>query len=119
MHMNMDLEDVMTCGKSENTSRCRRSGNCPTGCHGGYSNTCGCERSMEQIVISPNTNCCESKKSWGLHGYPLASVYAPMQSFDNVFDKNIALSKGTIFSELDLPILGASVHNEKGGNCRG
>ena len=57
------------------------------------------------------------RKSWGLEEYPLASVYAPLQVFRNLYDRETALQKGTIFSELDLPFMGASV--VKGGKCRG
>ncbi len=57
------------------------------------------------------------RHSWGLEDFPLASVYTPLQVFRNLFDRETALSKGTIFSELDLPFMGETVM--KGGNCRG
>lgn len=57
-------------------------------------------------------------RSWALRGYPLASVYAPYQEFKGVYDRETALKQGTIFSELDLPFMGASIAN-KGGSCRG
>ena len=57
-------------------------------------------------------------ETWGLKGYPLASVYAPLQEYRGLFDKETALLKGTLFSELDLPFMGASIAN-KGGSCRG
>ena len=64
------------------------------------------------------TNDCTSKGTWGLDStYPLASVYAPLQSFDKLFDMDTALVRGTVFSELDLPFMGDSVY--KGGSCRG
>ncbi len=53
----------------------------------------------------------------GLEGYPLASVYAPLQSFENLYDEKTALKQGTLFSELDLPFGGTTI--QKGGNCRG
>ena len=56
--------------------------------------------------------------SMALRGYPLASVYAPYQEFKGIYDRETALKQGTLFSELDLPFMGASVAN-KGGNCRG
>ena len=59
-----------------------------------------------------------SRKSWGLVDYPLASVYAPLQTFHKLYDMDTALQKGTLFAELDLPFMGESVAN-KGGNCRG
>lgn len=60
----------------------------------------------------------EERKTWGLEGYPLASVYAPLQSFQNLYDADTALKNGTLFAELYLPFMGESVAN-KGGNCRG
>jgi hypothetical protein len=65
-----------------------------------------------------NNNSNANGKSWGLRGYPLASVYAPYQEFRGLYDKETALKQGTIFSELDLPFMGASIAN-KGGSCRG
>ena len=56
-------------------------------------------------------------ESWGLVGYPLAMVYAPIQCFKDVYDLDTALMRGTVFGELDLPFMGASV--TKGGHCRG
>ena len=50
---------------------------------------------------------------WGLEGYPLASMYAPLQNFENLYDHATALSRGTLFRELDLPFEGKSV--TKGG----
>ena len=58
----------------------------------------------------------ESRASWGLTGYPLASVFAPLQEFSEIYDPENALERGTIFKELDLPF-GRS--GGKGGSCRG
>ncbi len=65
-----------------------------------------------------NKNSNTNGGSWALRGYPLASVYAPYQEFRGLYDKEKALKQGTIFSELDLPFMGASIAN-KGGSCRG
>ena len=59
--------------------------------HGG--NGCGC-RGYE--------GC--SPDSWGLGEYPLAMVYAPCQMFRGLYDPATALSHGTLFSELNLPL---------------
>lgn len=40
---------------------------------------------------------------WGLHNYPLAMVYSPCQSWHEVYAPDVALARGTMFSELDLP----------------
>ena len=62
----------------------------------------------------------KEKHSWGLENYPLAMVYSPLQNFENTFDVDKALERGTIFCELDLPFKGQSVYNScKGGCSRG
>lgn len=65
-----------------------------------------------------NKNSNAKGGSFALRGYPLASVYAPYQEFKGLYDKETALKQGTIFTELDLPFMGASIAN-KGGACRG
>ncbi len=50
---------------------------------------------------------------WGLVGYPVAMVYAPIQEFENIYERDKALMSGTIFNDLDLPFMGISV--TKGG----
>lgn len=52
---------------------------------------------------------------FGLHSYPLAMVYSPLQEFREVYDADVALGRGTIFAELDLPFEGGT--SGKGG-CR-
>lgn len=42
--------------------------------------------------------------SWGLDGYPLATVYAPCQLFHELYTPEEALGRGTLFRELDLPL---------------
>ena len=44
---------------------------------------------------------------WGLVGYPLASVYAPLQEWRDTYNEEMALQHGTLFHELDKPFLGA------------
>ncbi len=48
-----------------------------------------------------------SASKWGLVGYPLASVYAPLQEWRDTYDEEMALQHGTLFHELDKPFLGA------------
>ena len=65
-----------------------------------------------------NNGCGTSNvNTYGVYDYPLASVYAPIQKFQRVFDKEMALSKGTAFEELDLPFMGESIY--KGGCSNG
>ncbi len=47
-----------------------------------------------------------SRHTWGLAGYPLASVYAPLQEWREVYDEEKGLARGTLFAELDKPFLG-------------
>ncbi len=80
----------------------------------------GRENSSCQRKDSQGNGCsCEGNndRSWGLAGYPLASVFAPLQNFDNLYDAETALKQGTLFAELDLPFSGTRI--QKGGNCRG
>lgn len=54
----------------------------------------------------------------GLFGRPLAMVYSPVQEFCRLYELDKALEKGTLFSDLDLPLT-AVQNNTKGGCCRG
>lgn len=84
------------------------------------------ERSERQMPDLPpnerNTSPCLPHGGWGLHDHPVGMVYAPLQHFRNLYDRETALRQGTIFRELDLPFLGESVANDgnqwKGGACR-
>ena len=92
-----------------------------------YDNSCG-ERDSQRYDNScgGRRDGCSSgegrydshsgRKSWGLEEYPLASVFAPLQCWRNLYDAEVGLSRGTIFKELDLPFL---CGERKGGNCRG
>lgn len=45
---------------------------------------------------------------------PIAMAYVPMQKWRNVYEPDVALERGTLFSELDLPFIGeAAVDNER------
>ncbi len=53
---------------------------------------------------------------WGIKGHPLAMVYAPMQEWRSLYDLDTALSRGTLFAELDLPFLGGGCKMGGGKN---
>lgn len=55
----------------------------------------------EKIVLRPVGNCADA-----LDDMPLAMAYVPMQKWRDIYDDDVALSRGTIFAELDLPFLG-------------
>ncbi len=49
-------------------------------------------------------DCANGKcGGWGLEKHPLAMVYSPCQAFKGLYAIDVALSRGTLFSELDLP----------------
>ena len=52
------------------------------------------------------------RHGWGLHEYPLAMVYAPYQTWRQLYTPEVALERGTLFQELDLPL---EVINSKRG----
>ena len=85
---------------------------------------CGCESAPTPIcplseVPSYCTPTCApcGEDSWGLEGHPLAMVYASCQAFRHLYDLETALERGTLFSELDLPIETAGGTNGKGCGC--
>lgn len=41
-----------------------------------------------------------------LEDLPIAMAYVPMQKFRNLYEADVALDRGTAFSELDLPFIG-------------
>lgn len=80
------------------------------GCHG-KPDGCGASE------LSPSCGCNEDeRKQWGLHGYPLAMVYSPVQEWKSLYDNELGLSRGTIFKELELPFKGS--WNDEGGSCK-
>ncbi|MCD7776048.1 MAG: spore coat associated protein CotJA [Firmicutes bacterium] len=50
-----------------------------------------------------------------LDGFPLAMVYAPSQRWRGAYSPEEALSVGTMFSELDLPLLPMKYASARGG----
>lgn len=74
---------------------------------------CGCERAT--VGDGATEKSCSVDATWGLRGYPLAMVYAPLQSFRSVLDPKEALSTGTVFGELDLPFHPGG--RKGGGTC--
>lgn len=85
-------------------------------------NGCGCDTPP----VSPCPTVCRGyegcgEDSWGLHEHPLAMVYAPCQSFRALYDPATALSRGTLFTELDLPLgekTGGLCTENGAGRCR-
>ena len=74
--------------------------------------------SLDLPPVSQESASCLPNGGFGLRDYPVGMVYAPLQEFRNLYDLDSALRQGTIFRELDLPFMGASVH-ERGARCKG
>lgn len=54
----------------------------------------------------PDHKADRDMMGWGLREYPPAMVYSPYQIFREIYTPDTALSRGTLFSELDLPFEG-------------
>ena len=63
------------------------------------------ETSVNSMNIRPDTNG-NSDTSRFPRNTPLAMAYVPFQRWGDVYDDDKALSKGTLFPELDLPFSG-------------
>lgn len=59
-------------------------------------------------------HCGHEYPGWGLSDHPLAMAYAPLQIWREVYDPEIGLAHGTLFSELNLPFMGDQT---RGGGC--
>ena len=47
-------------------------------------------------------------------GLSLAMAYVPPQSFEEVYDADVAITRGTIFGKLDFPFRGRTVSDQSG-----
>jgi orotidine-5'-phosphate decarboxylase len=56
---------------------------------------------------------CGAKGGWGLSGYPLASVYAPIQEWRELYDEERALKAGTLFITPGVRPAGAAIGDQK------
>ncbi len=46
--------------------------------------------------------------------YSLAMAFVPQQTWQDIYECNVALARGTIFADLDLPFIGEeAVSNER------
>lgn len=58
----------------------------------------------EEPDCNPGRGCgSEAGSRFGVTNRPVGMVYAPLQSFDGIYEKAKALTHGTIFAALDLP----------------
>lgn len=89
-----------------------------SGCCSARSNNYCTEEIQTRDDINVQGLGCGSNtdSTWGLRGYPLASVYSPLQDFTEIYDCENALIRGTIFAQLDLPFVCGGMN---GGAARG
>lgn len=50
-----------------------------------------------------NRNPIDTMPSHWLKQYPIGMAYVPMQQFENLYEMEVGLQRGTIFAQLDLP----------------
>lgn len=67
--------------------------------------TCNCQNGNHQ---TENRSRCDRSRSADM---PLAMAYIPWQKWQDIYDAEKALQRGTIFEELDMPF-------ERRGGCR-
>ena len=56
------------------------------------------------------------EKSFSPSGFPIAMVYSPAQEWQDIYDTDTALARGTLFAELDLPFV-CGEKGKGGGFC--
>ena len=67
---------------------------------------CGCARENACCADTREGRCHRTSQPLpadALYGFSLAMVYSPYQIFQNVYEPQEGLSRGTIFAELDKP----------------
>ena len=89
------------------------------GCCERYEEGESCPLSERPRYVKCGCGTPEKEPSFGLHNYPLASVYSPLQDWREIYDIENALKRGTIFKELDLPFYGDSCNSGCGGGRNG
>lgn len=57
-------------------------------------------------VFSAKVNKTDSFGGCVLDELPIGMAYVPYQKWRNVYNADVALERGTIFAELDMPFLG-------------
>ena len=67
-----------------------------------------CDGSQREDLNNVTDRGCADGRcgGWGLEAHPLAMVYSPCQAWRNAYTPDVALERGTLFSELDLPFEG-------------
>ena len=82
-------------------------------------NSRGSVENCTQNGYSSGAKCDIPEREQRMTEKSLAMVYAVLQSYQNIYDPEIALINGTIFEELNKPFLKSSCRgaNDKGEGC--
>lgn len=77
------------------------------------------DHSAESFCDSYKTNCkCKGHSTvTPLSGVPLAMVYSPYQSFDELYEMEEGFKRGTIFKLLDFPFYMESCRGLRNTSC--
>lgn len=75
----------------------------------------GRQNNRADMQNQPYNPCCEHTE---VNRRPIAMVYGEAQDWKSIYDVEIALSNGTIFEELNLPLYKTGCSNSQKG-CRG
>ena len=62
------------------------------------------EDSIPAMAVQGNTD--KRHYAFGVQGGHLATLYIPVQEFEDLYDEETALRQGTLFRGLDLPFVG-------------
>ena len=95
----------------QNGCGCEHEHSAENDCACGTPNDCSCGCGGEAFELSVASNatprCTGSQTSRVRPGQPLAMVYAQNQEFDQLYELDDAMEHGTLFRNLDFPILTA------------
>ena len=72
---------------------------------------------QQERELARRSDCEECENHTG-NGRPIAMVYCEWQEWKNLYDVELGLSNGTIFEELNLPLLKTGCTGGQKG-CRG
>ena len=62
---------------------------------------------MYDEIINMTASCCDERFDADcIDSLPLTMAYVPMQKWRDIYTVDVALARGTLFSELDKPFLG-------------
>lgn len=76
------------------------------------SSDAGGGRLCDGTMPNQNSGTNDRRMGFGLRNHPLAMVYSPYQEWRDAYTPEVALTRGTLFAELDLPFEG---DKRKGG----